>query len=149
MKSIVVRQLRSTDREAWEELARGYKEFYKTPTSDSEYESVWLRLLDRQEIYSFCAERDTKVVGIVHYLFHTAIWEPRWCYLQDLYTSKDSRGNGVARSLIESVADHARETNCDRLYWTTQTNNETARVLYDKLAEFRGFFRYDYPVTSS
>ncbi|MFK8078690.1 MAG: N-acetyltransferase family protein [Granulosicoccus sp.] len=149
MNSVVVRELQLTDRGAWEELARGYKEFYKTPTSDSEYDHVWLRLLERQEIYSFCAVQNKKVVGIVHYLFHTTVWEPRSCYLQDLFTSTDSRGKGVARSLIEAVAEHAKDTECDRLYWNTQTNNEKARILYDKLAEFRGFIRYDYSVKSS
>lgn len=146
MNNIVVRELELADREAWEVLARGYKEFYKTPTSDSEYETVWSRLIERQEIYSFCAERNSKIVGIVHYLFHTTVWAPRSCYLQDLYTSADSRGKGVAGSLIDAVAKHAKETRCDRLYWNTQTDNSTARILYDKLAEYRGFIRYDYPV---
>lgn len=50
MKSVVVRELQLTDRDAWEKLAIGYKEFYKTPTSDSEYDQVWLRLIERQEI---------------------------------------------------------------------------------------------------
>lgn len=137
------------DRGAWEVLARGYKKFYKTPTSDSEYEHTWLRLIERQEIYSFCAEQNENIVGIVHYLFHTTVWEPRSCYLQDLYTAADSRGKGVARCLIEAVANHAKETSCDRLYWNTQSTNDTARILYDKLAEYRGFLRYDYPVKIS
>jgi len=146
MSSIVVRRLQLSDRNGWEELARGYKEFYETPTSDLEYDQVWSRLMEGQEVYCFCAELDKKVVGIAHYLFHTSVWEPRWCYLQDLYTATDCRGKGVAGNLIEAVAAHASETNCDRLYWTTKENNDTARNLYDKLAEFRGFIRYDYPV---
>ena len=34
------------DRGGWEPLARGYKEFYKTPTTDAEYEAAWQRLMD-------------------------------------------------------------------------------------------------------
>jgi len=52
----------------------------------------------------------------------------------------------VARRLIEAVDRHANDTGSDRLYWNTQANNYTARTLYDKLAEYRGFIRYDYPV---
>ena len=85
----------------------------------------------------------------MHYLFHTTVWEPRSCYLQDLYTSEESRGNGVARKLIEAVAEHAGNTDCDRLYLNTQTSNDTARILYDKLAEYKGFIRYDYPIKIS
>lgn len=146
MKSLVVRELGLADRGKWEILARGYKEFYETPTTDSEYDQVWLRLVERQDVLSFCAEYNEEIVGIVHYLFHTSVWEPRWCYLQDLYTAVDSRGKGVARSLVEAVANHAKETECDRLYWNTKIDNDTARILYDKLAEYNGFIRYDYPV---
>lgn len=38
----------------------------------------------------------------------------------------------------------ARERDCLRLYWTTNENNATARLLYDRLAELNGFIRYDY-----
>lgn len=149
MTRIVVRELQSTDRKSWQILAQGYKEFYKTPTSSAQYSAVWQRLLERDEIYGFCAELDGNLVGIAHYLFHTTVWEPRSCYMQDLYTSEAARGNGVARSLIEAVAEHAKKTGSDRLYWNTQTNNSTARALYDKLAEYRGFIRYDYPVSTT
>jgi hypothetical protein len=30
-----------------------------------------------------------------------------------------------------------------RLYWTTKQDNTTARALYDKVAAFNGFIRYD------
>ena len=31
-----------------------------------------------------------------------------------------------------------------RYYWQTKQDNARARALYDKLARFRGFIRYDY-----
>jgi hypothetical protein len=46
--------------------------------------------------------------------------------------------------LIERVARIARERDCLRLYWTTKEDNATARLLYDRLAKFNGFIRYDY-----
>jgi hypothetical protein len=33
-----------------------------------------------------------------------------------------------------------------RLYWNTQEDNARARLLYDKVARFNGFIRYDYPL---
>ena len=33
------------------------------------------------------------------------------------------------------------------MYWLTQDNNTTARTLYDKVAVYKGFIRYDYPMS--
>jgi GNAT superfamily N-acetyltransferase len=52
----------------------------------------------------------------------------------------------VARALIERVAQAAREGGASRLYWLTQEGNASARALYDRLARYQGFIRYDYPL---
>ena len=67
---------------------------------------------------------------------------PDVCYLQDLFTAPDVRGKGVARALIAAVADWARAHDCCRVYWMTHESNATARRLYDKVAQNRGFIRY-------
>ena len=56
------------------------------------------------------------------------------------------RGRGTARALIEAVAAESRREGAERLYWLTQDHNATARRLYDKIAKFNGFLRYDYPL---
>ena len=80
-----------------------------------------------------------------HYLFHPHAWSigPA-CYLQDLYVDPAARGIGAGRALIEAVAAAARSAGAERLYWTTQDGNTTARQLYDRLAQYRGFIKYDY-----
>ena len=47
---------------------------------------------------------------------------------------------------IEAVAAVARDRRCARLYWLTKQDNARARALYDKVARFAGFIRYDYPM---
>jgi GNAT superfamily N-acetyltransferase len=69
------------------------------------------------------------------------------CYLQDLFTVPEARGRGVARALIAHVAEAARAAGARRYYWLTQEHNTTARALYDRVAAFHGFIRYDHPVT--
>jgi GNAT superfamily N-acetyltransferase len=64
------------------------------------------------------------------------------CYLQDLFTAPDARGQGVARALIAAVVDWARARGCARVYWHTQASNSTARRLYDRVAENPGFIKY-------
>ncbi len=134
------------DRRPWEALARGYKAFYKTEATPAQYDAAWQRLLQHDGVYGLGAHLDGRLVGIAHYLFHTGVWASRYCYLQDLFVDEAVRGRGVARSLIEAVAAAARETGAQRYYWLTQEHNTTARVLYDKVARFQGFIRYDHPL---
>jgi len=134
------------DRGRWEHLARGYKEFYKTPITDDELAEAWRRLRSGDGVYALGARVDGRLVGIAHYLFHTTVWAPTACYLQDLFTDPEVRGRGVARALIEAVAAKARERGSARYYWNTQDHNATARILYDKVARHHGFIRYEYPL---
>ena len=141
-----VRPLGSRDRAAWEVLARGYKDFYETVVPAAGYEETWRRLLHGPDLHGIGAFVDGRLVGIAHYLFHATFWSADACYLQDLFVAEEARGRGVARALIERVAAAARARDCARLYWTTKQDNAVARALYDEVAEFRGFIRYDRPV---
>jgi len=138
--------LTEADRGAWQVLARGYKEFYRTPTTDEQYEMTWRQLRTGTEFHALGARLDGTLVGLTHYFFHPSIWYGTACYLQDLFTAPAARGQGAARALIEAVADQARSENVTRLYWHTHQDNAQARVLYDKLASFGGFIKYDYPL---
>ncbi|HSN20877.1 MAG TPA: GNAT family N-acetyltransferase [Usitatibacter sp.] len=144
--SLRIAALAARDRAAWEPLARGYKAFYRTETSDAEYEAAWGRILRREAVFGLGAKEGRELVGIAHYLFHASAWAERVCYLQDLFVAPHARGKGVARALIEAVAGEARKAGAARCYWQTQQHNATARALYDKVGRFNGFIRYDYPM---
>jgi len=139
--------LTANDHADWDRLARGYKEFYNTIVPESGYATTWNRLLREEDVFAVGAKVGGELVGIAHYLFHTTVWSPATCYLQDLFVDPSARGQGVARALIENVAMIARERGAQRLYWHTQQHNTTARALYDKLAAFNGFVRYDFPMS--
>jgi ribosomal protein S18 acetylase RimI-like enzyme len=143
---INIGSLREEDRAAWEVLARGYKAFYRTAVPDEGYEETWQRLRGGTEFHGIGAWSKGKLVGIAHYLFHPTFWMEDSCYLQDLFVDEAARGRGAARMLIEKVADASRERGASRFYWTTQEDNTAARALYDKVASFKGFIRYDYPI---
>ena len=145
-RALQIGPLRANERTAWERLARAYKEFYQTPTSDAEFASAWKRLRAHDGVFGLGARVDGELIGIAHYLFHTGTWTQQVCYLQDLFTLPQARGKGVARALIEAVAQIARKQGATRYYWLTQEHNAVARVLYNKIAQYRGFIRYDYPL---
>ncbi|WP_158889627.1 GNAT family N-acetyltransferase [Amycolatopsis anabasis] len=143
---IEIGPLRPEDRADWEVLARGYKAFYRTPLPDDAYHHTWDRLMTGDGVHGLAARSGGRAVGIAHYLFHTMVWLGEGCYLQDLFVAEEARGQGAARALIERVASLARERGASRLYWTTQQDNARARLLYDKVASFNGFIRYDRPL---
>lgn len=144
--SLRIAALAAADHPRWLVLVRGYKEFYKAQVSEQEYARAWRRLLGNDRIWGLGAHLDGELVGITHFLFHTGTWNNEVCYLQDLFVDPAARGRGVARALIEAVAQASRERGAERLYWLTQDHNATARALYDKVAQYKNFIRYDYPL---
>ncbi|PZO76210.1 MAG: GNAT family N-acetyltransferase [Mesorhizobium amorphae] len=139
-----IRRATPGDRAAWEPLWQGYLDFYEASVSGEVWDITWARFFDPAEpVHALLAERDGRVVGLVHYLFHRNTWmrEPV-CYLQDLFTDPDARGGGVGRALIEAVYEAARAAGSERVYWMTQEDNATARLLYDRVASYSGFVQY-------
>jgi GNAT superfamily N-acetyltransferase len=134
------------DRAEWEALARGYKAFYRTELPDSAYEETWRALIADERVHGLAARIDGRMVGIAHYLLHAQTWGPDACYLQDLFTAPEARGQGVATALIDAVAEAARARGAAKYYWLTKQDNATARALYDRIAAWKGFLRYDYPL---
>jgi GNAT superfamily N-acetyltransferase len=142
--TVAITRLAPADLARCEVLARGYKAFYKTELPDEDYEATWRRLMRAEDVFAFAGRLDGRLVGIAHYFFHPHVWMGDVCYLQDLFTDEAARGKGVARALIEAVAAAARERKATRYYWLTQEDNARARALYDKLARYQGFIRYDH-----
>ncbi len=141
----MIDRLTAADRARWTELWTGYLTFYNTVLPPEIYEATWTRLLAGTDLHGFALRRDGRMVGLVHYLFHPHAWTTQpACYLQDLFVDPAVRGTGGGRMLIEAVAEAARARGAARLYWTTQDGNATARLLYDRLAKFTGFIKYDY-----
>lgn len=142
--AIAVRPLTRDDRSQWEALWRGYNDFYERTIPAATTEMTWSRFFDVYEhMYALVAERDRRLVGLVHYLFHrsTSMVGPT-CYLQDLFTVADLRGEGIGRALIEAVYERAKAAGAERVYWQTHETNATAMRLYEKVATRSGFLVY-------
>jgi GNAT superfamily N-acetyltransferase len=141
---ISIGRLLPSERVAWEGLFRAYIDFYERTEPDEMYARAWEEFQADARLHAFGARLDGRLAGITHFFTHGSTSAPDTdvCYLQDLFTASDVRGQGVGRSLIEAVAGWARERGCSRVYWNTHESNSTARRLYDKVAENRGFIRY-------
>ena len=139
-----IRALRPDEYDVWEPLWQGYLSFYKSAVTPEVTNTTWGRLQDPAEpMHVLGAFLDGTLVGIVHYLFHRSTWTiGDYCYLQDLFTAPEARGQGAGRALIEAVYDRAEVAGASRVYWLTQETNATARALYDTLADRPGFIQY-------
>jgi GNAT superfamily N-acetyltransferase len=146
--SIVVRPITPDDYDGWKPLWDGYNAFYgrkgATALPDENTRTTWKRFFDPAEpVFALVAESEGRVVGLVHYLFHrSTIHIQPTCYIQDLFTLASERGRGVGRRLIEAACRQAKNAGTKRVYWHTQESNAAGRMLYDKVAENRGFIVY-------
>lgn len=146
--SFLIRPLHTGDKEGWRPLWDGYNAFYgrsgPTALPQDITDTTWARFFDEAEpVHALVAVRNGRLMGLVHYLFHrsTTMIAPT-CYLQDLFTSAEARGQGIGRALIEAVYEDAATRGASRVYWHTHESNATARRLYDAVADRPGFIMY-------
>ena len=146
--ALAVRGIERTDFARWLPLWQGYNAFYGrgggTALPEAITQMTWARFFDAYEpVHALVAEQDGELRGLVHYLFHrsTTLIEPI-CYLQDLFTLAQVRGQGVGRALINAVYERARLAGATRVYWQTHETNKTAMQLYDQVATRSGFLVY-------
>ena len=140
-----VRNLATTDEEAWHRLWAGYCEFYGVDMPAEVTASTWQRLNDSQEptFFGLVAEREGEVIGIANCILHGTTWAiaPR-CYLNDLFVAPAARGSGAGKALIEHLQHIGAEQGWDKIHWLTAESNATARRLYDQFAPATEFRQY-------
>src|ERR1700684_2648709 len=127
--NLIIRPVTIQDYDQWFPLWEGYNAFYgrseETALAHEITQMTWSRFFDSVEpVHALVTESDGKLVGLAHYLFHrstTAIGLV--CYLQDLFTTEDLRGKGIARASINGGYEQAKLAGASRVYWQTHETN--------------------------
>lgn len=143
---IEVGNLQPSDHAVWLRLFQGYNTFYGRELATARADRTWSEIRHGDRIHGLGARTDGRLIGIAHFLVHPSTTSDDACYLQDLFTDPDARGQGAGRALITATEHWARAHGCARLYWHTHESNTTARTLYDQVAENRGFIQYVRPL---
>lgn len=148
MNPVTIRPIQQTDFTAWQPLWNGYNAFYgrqgATALAPEITQATWQRFFDPAEpVFALVAESEGRLLGLTHYLYHRSTTRIELtCYLQDLFTTPDARGQGVGRLLIQGVYQAAGAAGIKRVYWQTHETNAAGRLLYDKVAQHAGFIVY-------
>ena len=141
---MTVRPIRLEDRDDWLPLWHGYNAFYRNDPAEEVTEATFQRLCDGSDgFFGLVAEDGDEIFGLAYAVFHPATWtRGTFCYLEDLFVSREDRGTGAGRALIEEVYAEADRRGADRVYWHTQQYNAPARSLYDAVGYATSFVVY-------
>ena len=75
-----------------------------------------------------------KPVGFAVYFFNYSTWQGRHgLYLEDLYVTPDSRGQGAGKALLQHLAKIAVDKDCGRFEWSVLDWNTPSIEFYDSL----------------
>ena len=142
-----IRPLENTpeDYVQWLTLWHYYLNFYESSVSAETTAHNWAGFHDADSPIDALAAFDAegKMLGMAMTVMHESTWSvaPR-CYLNDLYTVPEARGQGIGRRLIEAVYAMAKARGCAKVHWLTHESNLTAQLLYNQLAVNEGFIQY-------
>lgn len=143
--SLTIRPVAPGDEAAWRRLWTGYLAFYNATVAPEVYRATFARLTGPGpgEYRGLVAERGGALVGLAHMLTHRHCWRVEdVVYLQDLFVAPEARGGGIGAALIRAVYAAADAAGTPHVYWLTQTDNATARALYDRVGQATPFMKY-------
>jgi len=141
----MIRELKTSDKEEWEKLFKGYANFYKTPINNEILMTVWSWLFDKNHVVNgICYEIEGKIVGIAHYRTMPRPLKGEYIgFLDDLFVNPDFRGKQIGKKLIKALKNMAKSNNWQVIRWITRSDNKKAKKLYDKIANNTGFDLYE------
>ncbi len=96
---------------------------------------TWSRLNDPSSpVHGLVATRGGALVGLVHYILHPTTGALNdVCYMQDVYVAPAMRQKGIARKMVQALAQKGRTEKWTRLYWLAEAQNKAAQALYKNL----------------
>mgnify|MGYP003683714561 FL=1 len=141
----MIRNLNNSDFNSWCNLYKSYANFYKVPMNKEILDNLWSWIQDKNHIVNgICCELKGKIVGIAnHRPMPRPIKAQYIGFLDDLFVEPDFRGKKIAQKLIGHLKSLSKTNNWGSIRWITHSSNESAKKLYNKIANNTGFELYE------
>lgn len=141
-----IRDIEPSDAEQWQRLYRGYRAFYRLPADDAAVATTWGWLLGRhyglRGIVVVTPEGELVALANVRTFARPGIAR-MGLQLDDLFTAPNARGRSAGTALVHRAAEIAAEDNATVVRWITESDNATARSVYDSVAGLTGWVTYE------
>jgi GNAT superfamily N-acetyltransferase len=82
--------------------------------------------------WTFVAEVNGKVEGFALYYIRYSTWKGQAMYLEDILVTKEMRGKGLGKLLMDRLIEEAKEKGWNRVLWQVLEWNEPAINFYKK-----------------
>ncbi len=135
------------DRESCRTLWLAYEQGKsRSDSQEAIFDSIWTELFSQNTAFGGLCLRtrtDQKPIGFAFFVQHfcTKSLRPEG-YLIDLFVLESFRGQGGGKCLLDSVLQHGRYKEWERISWITRPDNHPAQALYDRYASGDSWIRY-------
>ena len=132
-----VREIQLKDKEQWQELYKGYANFYKVEMNNQILETVWSWLHDKNhELNGIVYEIDENIVALAHYRRMPRPLKGKDIgFLDDLFVEPIHRGKKIGEQLLNELKKISKSKGWDLIRWITRDDNLRAKNLYDRVAD--------------
>ena len=143
--SNLVREIQLKDKEQWQELYKGYANFYKVEMNNQILETVWSWLHDKNhELNGIVYEIDGNIVALAHYRRMPRPLKGKDVgFLDDLFVEPIHRGKKIGEQLINELKKISTAKGWDLIRWLTANDNLRAKKLYNRVAQKTSWDLYE------
>ena len=133
----MIREILLKDREEWENLYRGYADFYKVEMNAKILKTVWHWIHDNNhDVSGLAYEKDNKIIAIAHYRKMPSPLRGKYIgFLDDLFVDPEHRGKKIGEKIINELKNISEKNKWGLIRWITRNDNVRAKSLYDKISE--------------
>ena len=140
-----VREIQLKDNQQWQELYKGYANFYKVEMNNQILETVWSWLHDRNhELNGIVYEIDENIVALAHYRrMPRPLKGQDIGFLDDLFVEPIHRGKKIGEKLLNELKNISKSKEWGLIRWLTRDDNLRAKALYDRVAKKTSWDLYE------
>ena len=132
----MIRDIKLEDKVQWQNLYRGYADFYKVEMNEEILHKVWEWLHDKNhELSALVYEVDSNIVGFAHYRrMPSPLRGKDIGFLDDLFVEPNFRSQKIGEKILKELKKISKSKGWNLIRWITHDDNLRAKALYDRVA---------------